>query len=115
MQSQIVNLRAPDCAMAIVSAGRCRINLHLSNVFAELTLRVDHRDYPTAKRSFRVSFYGRANEYETLSVNVRIRMMSRSRTQKKRNPSLNQSQSRTVNQTMRWENRTRVVNSSTQR
>lgn len=86
--------------MAIVSAGHRLMNLHLSNVFVDPTLRVDYRDYPTAKCFFRVSFYGRGNGGETLSVNARI-WMNRSRTRKRKNPSLipspNQSQSRTVN------------------
>ena len=83
--------------MSIFFVGRRRIDLHLSNVFADLTLRVDYRDCLPTKRSFRVSVYGQVNGREILNANATIRMTSRNRTQTKRNPSpipsLHQSQS----------------------
>jgi hypothetical protein len=91
--------------MTIVSVGRRRMGLRSSSVFADPTLHVDCRGYLSAKRSFHVSFYGRANVCEILNVNAKIRTMSPSGNQMKRNlsliPSLNQSQSRIPNQTMR--------------
>ena len=87
--------------MAIVSAGRHRIDLHSSNAFDVPTLYVDYRGCPPTKHSSHVSFYGQASERETLNVNARIWMMTR----KKRSPSLilslNQSQSQNLNQTTR--------------
>jgi len=87
--------------VAIVSVGRHRKDLRLSNAFAGLNLCDDYRDYLPKKRSFRVSSCGRANE--TLSVNVRTPMTSRSETRKKRSLNLipNQSQSPSLNQTTR--------------
>ena len=67
--------------MAVVSAGRRRTDLHSSNVFVDPNLRADHHDYLPWRRSFHASSCGRANESEPL--NVRIRMMSRSRNQKR--------------------------------
>ena len=81
-KKHLIDLGASDCMMVTVSAGRRRMDLHSSNVFADPTLYVGYRDYLSAKRSSHVSFYGLVNERETLSVNARIRMMNRMRTQK---------------------------------
>ena len=84
--------------MTIVSAGRHRIDLHSSSVFVAPGLRAGYRDYLSMKHSFHASSCGRANECETLNANARIRMMSRSRNQKKWNLSLIPNQSQTLNQ-----------------
>ena len=89
----------------IVSVGHRQMDLHSGNVSTDPRLHVGYLDYPPTKRSFHVSFYGRANECAPLSVNAKIQMMSRSRTQRKRNPSpipsLNQCQSWTLIRTTR--------------
>lgn len=100
-----VNLGGPDWVMTIVSVGRRRMGLRSNSVFADPTLHVDCRGYLSAKRSSHVSFYDRANACETLNVNAKIRTMSPSGNQMKRNLSLilspNQSQSRILNRTTR--------------